>query len=126
MRSIALRALLSVTITALGGSTVMSCSSDDTPSTAPDATADAPADLCDLNAYTGVGKPCAYVSSKLCFRQCNTGGCKCTASASGPVWACVSDFSCLPDGSPLDDASPDTSTPLDAGADAILDAPADG
>ncbi len=105
-----------VLLAALVGVALLRCS---TSSNAPaaDASADALPDLCDLNAYTGVGKPCAYVSSKVCFKQCTIGGCKCVAGASGPTWTCVTDVSCEPDSGPLDDAPNDTSSAGDAPSD---------
>lgn len=105
---------------------VARCSSDDTSANGGDAsTNDGSVDLCDLNAYTGVGKPCAYTSTRVCFQQCEAGGCKCVAGSSGPVWSCVSDFSCAPETGPLDDVVVDTAPPLDA-ADASVDAAVDG
>lgn len=126
MQSIAPRALFCLTIVALAGSAAVQCGGDATTSPANDAATEPPVDLCNVDTYTGVGKPCPYVSSKLCFRQCDSGGCKCVGSPNGPVWSCVTDHACDLDGSPLDDVVTDTSSPIDAGADAIADAPTDG
>jgi hypothetical protein len=53
--------------------------------------------------FTKAGEPCATPSPVRCFPECEAGGCSCTASADGPRWTCVSDFSCMPDCAPLDD-----------------------
>jgi hypothetical protein len=83
---------------------------------------DAAVDLCDLDAYAGSGNPCPHASTRVCFAQCETGGCKCTQGATGPVWKCTTDLSCLPEGSPLDDAGPDdAAVTSDGGTDASTD-----
>jgi hypothetical protein len=110
----------------LGAATAVArCSSDDT-ATSADAAADAPIDLCDLDAYSGSGNPCPYASPKLCFQQCDNGGCRCVASSKGPIWSCKTDFSCVPDVGPLDDVINDVTSTDDASADVIVDAPSDG
>ncbi len=82
-----------------------------------DATSE-PYDLCSL--FTSVGDPCPKASALVCFQECTSGGCKCVAGPSGPVWQCTTDTSCMPCGTPLD-ASPDCSADgavSDAGSDA--------
>ena len=79
-------------------------------------------DLCDIDAYSGSGNPCPRASDRVCFQQCATGGCKCSLSATGPVWKCTTDLSCVPDSGPLDDAgSDDDAATSDGGADASTD-----
>jgi hypothetical protein len=96
--------------------------------------------LCDF--FTEVGAPCPQASPNVCFPLCTDGGCYCVATASGPVWECSTDLSCLPESGPLDDsgnnpppdgfqgddgggfdAGEDSGT--DAGIDTGADAPAD-
>ena len=107
------------------------CGGDDS-STPTDAGVDA-YDLCDLDAFlqepklydatATTGLPCPGVSNRVCFAECEAGGCKCVASASGPVWKCTEDFSCLPDGSPLDDTgAPDAGAVDSASGDDASDA----
>lgn len=84
--------------------------------------------------FTHSGDPCAPASGTICFRQCKTDGCQCKAGTDGAGrWVCVTDFSCEPDGSPLDDgaasdgaASDGADADADAGADAATDADAAG
>lgn len=96
-----------------------------------DGAADGALDLCDVNAFTGSGNACPRLSDRLCFLQCSTGGCKCAQGATGPVWKCTSDFSCVPDSGPLDDAgtdddaAPADAAPADGGDAAAADASAD-
>lgn len=101
------------------------CTSDD--STGPtDAGLDGGVDICDIDAYTGVGKPCPQVSGRLCFKYCDAGGVKCVQGASGPVWKNFDDFSCIPESGPLDDTGAgDAAPPDDAGSDAPDDATTD-
>ena len=99
------------------------CSTDDAQGAA-DSAADVAPDLCDVDAFSGSGNVCPRVSDRVCFVQCVTGGCKCTQGATGPVWKCTSDFSCVPDAGPLDDAATaDGGT--DGGADGGVDAATD-
>lgn len=86
-----------------------------------DAAYDGGVDLCDFDAFSGAGNACPHSSSRVCFAQCATGGCKCTQGATGAVWKCTTDLSCIPDGGPLDDAGPDDAATSDGGADAATD-----
>ena len=70
-------------------------------------TKDSGVDICDLDAFTGNGNACRAVSNRVCFPLCDAGGCRCVQGSSGPVWKCVNDFSCYPDGGPLDDSGSD-------------------
>jgi len=54
--------------------------------------------------FTEAGAPCAVPSPVRCFSECEAGGCFCRATAVGPRWICLSDFSCMPDCAPIDDA----------------------
>lgn len=92
------------------------CSTTDTSPTDASTKQESGVDLCDVDAFTGNGNPCPNVATRVCFKLCANGGCKCVQGATGPVWSCVNDFSCFADGSPFDDAS------TDAGNDATLDA----
>jgi hypothetical protein len=74
------------------------------------------ANLCDIDAFTGVGTACPMASALVCFPECEAGGCTCEATAAGPRWACVTDRSCLPSCAPIDDACAE-----EAGADDALD-----
>ena len=85
-----------------------------------DAGADSPVDICDLDAYTGNGKACPLVSGRLCFQECEAGGCRCVASSSGPVWSCTFDNSCFPDCGPLDDCGGPDAGQLPDSSDAAL------
>jgi hypothetical protein len=78
-------------------------------------------------AFTHSGDPCAQASGIICFRQCKTDGCQCKTGTDGTArWACTTDFSCEPDGSPLEDATPpDTDADSDSGTDAGADADSD-
>ncbi len=115
-----LHRFLAFLIIALFVAAAVQCASTPAAPAVDAAAGDGAVDLCDLNAYTGNGKTCPYVSSRVCFKLCEAGGCRCVASGSGPVWNCVNDFSCQPDSSPTDDSS------TDSGTDAIADAPSDG
>jgi hypothetical protein len=76
---------------------------------------DSAPDLCDLDAFTGNGNACRGVSNRVCFPFCDAGGCRCVQGTSGPIWKCVNDFSCFPDGAPSDDAGNETdASPTDA------------
>lgn len=99
--------------------------SDDTTSDA-SVNTDSGIDICDLDAFSGNGNACPVVSTRLCFRFCDAGGCRCSQGASGPVWKCVNDFSCYPDGAPNldggdDDATSDAGTSDGGGTDAAGD-----
>jgi hypothetical protein len=97
---------------------------------------DAPT-TCDL--FTEVGAPCPAVSKTACFPMCTTGGCFCSQTSDGPRWTCTTDFSCVPEAGPLEDAetvegdagvrdadaSDAGDATVDAGADAHADADAD-
>jgi hypothetical protein len=68
--------------------------------------------------FTEAGAPCAVPSPVRCFPECDAGGCFCSATAVGPRWSCLSDFSCMPDCAPIDDAcSQSVPGNPDAGAD---------
>jgi hypothetical protein len=67
-------------------------------------TADANA-ICDT--FTKVGDPCGPTGATVCFRSCKKDGCQCKAGPNGGVWTCTSDFSCMPEAGPLDDAGSD-------------------
>jgi hypothetical protein len=104
----------------LGGASLIAsgasgCSSDDDASgEAADASIDGPefdADPC--SSYTGVGKTCSLQPTRICFPQCQTGGCFCQNG----VWACRTDFSCYTDATPLDETD---AGDQDAGADATI------
>ena len=56
----------------------------------------------------------------MCFPECTNGGCKCVQGASGPVWECTTDTSCMPCAGPLDDGSTDCGS--DASPEASDDA----
>ncbi|HEX7601078.1 MAG TPA: hypothetical protein VF316_05710 [Polyangiaceae bacterium] len=104
----------------------LGCSTDDSAQDGgADGAHDGPIDLCDVDAFSGSGNACAHLSDRVCFPQCTTGGCKCAQGATGPVWKCTSDFSCVPDSGPLDDAAPDDATPDDAATDGGVDAATD-
>jgi hypothetical protein len=88
--------------------------------------------LCDF--FTEVGAPCPQASPILCFALCTDGGCYCEQGPSGPVWACTTDLSCLPDGGPLDDSGSNPPVDgaqggddgnVDSGEDAAVDAGTD-
>jgi hypothetical protein len=67
-----------------------------------DATMEA-ADICDM--FTKVGDPCPQANPTRCFPMCDAGGCYCAVGmGGGPTWKCTSDFSCVPDCAPVDDA----------------------
>jgi hypothetical protein len=66
--------------------------------------ATAAVNVCDIDAFTGVGTACPAPSALVCFPQCEAGGCSCQATPDGPRWACVTDRSCLPSCAPIDDA----------------------
>lgn len=93
----------------------VACSTTDASPTDASADRESGVDLCDLDAFTGNGNPCPTVSTRLCFKLCTNGGCRCVQGTSGPVWKCVNDFSCFADGSPFDDGGADAS--IDAGTD---------
>jgi hypothetical protein len=68
--------------------------------------------------FTEAGEPCAVPSPVRCFPECEAGGCSCTATADGPRWRCLSDFSCMPDCAPIDDGcSPTLPDDAEAGPD---------
>lgn len=79
-------------------------------------------DLCDLDRFLdsgGAGNACPYASSRLCFHNmtdCPAQGCLCSATSMGPRWKCTTDYTCKDSG--VDDASDDSASPSDAGADA--------
>ena len=66
-----------------------------------DSAADAYA-ICDT--FTKVGDPCGPSGATICFRSCKVDGCQCKPTPNGGVWTCTSDFSCMPEAGPLDDA----------------------
>lgn len=108
---------------------VPGCSKDSATSDSMDGATDAAMpDPCDVDAFFasgGNGGACFPVSNMACFSQCTTGGCTCLRNPAGGdhgLWKCVSDFSCLPDSSPFDDAGDDSSTGNDAALDAGADA----
>jgi hypothetical protein len=59
-------------------------------------------DPCDLDAFSGAGNACPFVTPIRCFAQCEAGGCFCQGTDSGPRWACTTDRSCLPACAPID------------------------
>jgi hypothetical protein len=93
------------------------CSSDDAGGGADAATQEAAIDPCTL--FTEAGAPCPVAHPKACFPECASGGCFCLEGPNGEGlrWTCVTDLSCMPDGSPLDD----TGTPEAAAGDATGD-----
>jgi len=76
--------------------------------------------ICD--SFTHSGQPCAPAGPVRCFQQCTTGGCTCKGTATGGVWQCVTDTSCLPDAPPVEDAD----QPLDDGGPDVADDAPDG
>lgn len=68
-----------------------------------------------------VNDRCTTPQTQVCFRQCKVDGCFCKSGS----WACVSDFSCVPEAGPLTDAGGDDATRDDAGDGAVADAPLD-
>ena len=102
-------------------------------STSGDNGADAGADANGMDGSTScaslidlrVNDRCTTPQTQVCFRQCKVDGCFCK----GGSWACVSDFSCVPEAGPLTDAGGDDATRDDAGAGtgdgAVADAPLD-
>jgi hypothetical protein len=112
-------------VAAFGFGSMAGCSSDEAaPADAGPETAPGPeGDLC--NGFTSVGQPCAPVSNKACFPECEKGGCFCRAGQDGKgVWSCVTDLSCYPVAGPLEDTGVLPS--FDAGFDdAPKDAPSD-
>ncbi|CAN5582804.1 hypothetical protein BH09MYX1_BH09MYX1_44260 [soil metagenome] len=86
---------------------------DDTPTDASTGS-DSQIDICDIDAFSGNGNSCPVASNRLCFPLCDAGGCRCTKGSVGPVWKCVTDFSCYPDAAPVFDANDDTTTDTDA------------
>lgn len=114
VRRAALLGLLSAGLLAAG--TVGACTSDDTTPPAVDGgTGDASVDLCEE--FTDSGAACAVASERVCFPMCKVGGCTCAATAEGPRWKCVSDFSCLPDGGGYDVSLPPVDARFDDGGD---------
>lgn len=95
------------------------CNSSTTPTDAGDAARESGLDLCDLDRFLdsgGVGNPCPFPSTRLCFHamtDCPTQGCKCAATSMGPRWQCTTDDTCKDSGP--DDASDDS--PSDAGSE---------
>ena len=96
---------------------LVACSTTDAAPTDASVDRESGVDLCDLDAFSGNGNPCPNVSTRLCFKLCTNGGCRCVQGPSGPVWSCVNDFSCFADGSPFDDAAVEA-----GGGDATVDA----
>ena len=109
------------------------CSSDDDSSAAPDddaSTGSPDAQVCQGLETARNGGPCYPVGPSLCFQQCTSGGCTCTADKAHPgadagIWVCQSDTSCLPDAPPVEfdapDFVPDANGDFDAGVDADTD-----
>lgn len=119
MRTILLLALASSLISGL-----VACSTNDANPTDASVDRESGVDLCDIDAFSGNGNPCAAVSTRVCFKLCTNGGCRCVQGSSGPVWSCVNDFSCFADASPFDDAAT-TDAASDAGVEAAVDAGAE-
>jgi hypothetical protein len=79
-------------------------------------------DLCDLDAFTGVGTACPVASPVVCFPMCEAGGCSCDETPDGPRWSCVTDLSCQAACAPTDDACAADAGAADAAA---ADAPSE-
>jgi hypothetical protein len=68
--------------------------------------------------FTEAGAPCPLASPVVCFAECVTGGCSCSATPQGPRWVCQTDLSCLPDCAPIDDGCSPLPVGDDGGGDA--------
>ncbi len=117
-------------VTAFGFGSVAGCSSDDAAPADGGSDADAGPEIDLCNSFTSVGQPCAPVSNKACFPECEKGGCFCRAGQDGRgVWSCTTDLSCYPEAGPLEDTGvlpPFDAGPDDARNDALDAADADG